>query len=182
MQQFKCLGAQKRWKQLWRKIKYCRNEEKFSRRKSLILHRTITLLGRRRCHPAASVGSVLVLQDAGIIYYDHYLVVSSYNIQTYRSEHKCLVEPKFSIHTEHLVHLTGSQLYKFLVAFEFCSAPQKVWINSMKYFITYFLDICLSSCPGCSHWNISTYLFTSWLPGSAQLVGWYCCVHGYGGL
>ena len=114
--------------------------------------------------------------------YDHYLVVSSYNIQTYRSEHKCLVEPKFSIHTEHLVHLTGSQLYKFLVAVEFCSPLQKVWIISMMYFIIYFLDSCLSSCPGCSGWNISTYLFTSWLPGSAQLVGWYCCLHGYRGL
>ena len=69
MQQFKCLGAQKRLKQLWRKIKYCRNEDKFWRRKSLILHRKIVLLGRRRFHPAASVGSVLLLQDAGIIYW-----------------------------------------------------------------------------------------------------------------
>ena len=116
----------KKVKAIMEENKILQNEEKFSRRKSLTLHRTITLLGRRRCHPAASVGSVLLLQDAGIIYYDHYLFVSSYNIQTYRSEHKCLVEPKFSIHTEHLVHLTGSRLYKFLVAIEFCSPLQKV--------------------------------------------------------
>lgn len=43
-----------------------------------------------------------------------------------RREHKCLLTPCYSPHTEHLRQLSGSKLAKFVAAIEFCSPRQKV--------------------------------------------------------